>query len=140
MKGYQTSCFVCVCNLREWELLGAISIKAWLCCSMQEPAITLPLLLTKRRKAFETRCCVISVQGVTSGELSKVFQAELVRAALGWPGWVWSAGCWVLAALDPGAARWPGGVLSWHHCILTILSHLCFFIMQLNGKQRHRSM
>lgn len=29
---------------------------------------------------------------------------------------------------------------SWHRCILTILSHLCFFIMQLNGKQRHGSM
>lgn len=53
MKGYQTSCFVCVCNLREWELLGAISIKAWLCCSVEEPAITLPLLLTKRWKVFE---------------------------------------------------------------------------------------
>lgn len=36
MKGYQPSCFVCVCNLQgdgaegEWELLGAISIKPWL--------------------------------------------------------------------------------------------------------------
>lgn len=65
MKGYQTSCFVCVCNLREWELLGAISIKAWLCCSVEEPAITLPLLLAMRWKVFETRRCVISGWGVT---------------------------------------------------------------------------
>ena len=66
MKGYQTSCFVCVCNLwddgveGEWELLGAISIKPWLRCATEELAITLPLLIRMRRKLFETWRCIIS--------------------------------------------------------------------------------
>lgn len=68
MKGYQTSCFVCVCNLRddgaegEWELLGAISIKPWLHSAAEEPAIALPLLIKTRRKLFETRRCIVSEQ------------------------------------------------------------------------------
>lgn len=98
MKGYQTSCFVCVCNLQEWELLGAISIKAWLCCSTQEPAITLPLLLTKRWKVFETQCCVISEWGVTfPGELKKGFPNRVGESSFG----CGVQGAGELAALDP---------------------------------------
>lgn len=66
MKGYQTSCFVCVCNLRddgaegERELLGAISITPWLRSAAEEPAVALPLLIKMRCKLFETQRCVIS--------------------------------------------------------------------------------
>lgn len=48
---------------------------------------------------------------------------------------MWSAGCWRAGSsgsrwiLVLCAPRWPGDVLSWHPCILTILA-------QLNGKQR----
>lgn len=72
MKGYQTSCFVCVCNLRddgaegEWELLGAISIKPWLRSAAEEPAVALPLLIEMRCKLFETQHCIISERLFTS--------------------------------------------------------------------------
>lgn len=44
----------------ESELLGAISIKPWLRSAVEEPAVTLPLLIKMRRKLFETRHCIIS--------------------------------------------------------------------------------
>lgn len=98
MKGYQTSCFVCVCNLRERELLGAISIKAWLCCSMEEPAITLPLLLAMRWKVFETQCCHFWMGchfswGIIKGFLNKAGESS----------WGGSAGHGVQGAGEPGS-------------------------------------
>ena len=95
MKGYQTSCFVCVCNRRgggaegERELPGAISIKPWPRSAAEEPAVARPLLITRRPQLLETQRCVISERRCAfPDELEKgFFFKKSSGKPLGWSGW-----------------------------------------------------